>query len=154
MEPFDSLYLASPLDQALDVMKAEAKTLASMMGFEMACQVGAFAVVDEIDEDGAAMAYVMEAVAVAYLEVALAEGAFAEGVPGVVESVAAGFVDIPVVADWQQEERDVDPVVEEVLLKALKHQKAAFAPLEPMNQMLEWLRALQLQYLEWFLHFG
>ena len=103
--------------------------------------------VGETYEDVGAKVNEMEAAAVAYLEVALALGAFAAGVPGVVALASAeNFVDIPV-ADCQQEEKDVDPVGEEVLLKALNPEEVAFALLEPMNQM-----ALQLQHQEWFLH--
>lgn len=112
-------------------MKAWAKNLA----WEKACQVGAFEVVDEIYADVEAWASGMEAAAVAYFEVALPNGAFAVGVPDAVAAASVeDFVDIPA-ADWLQEERDVDQVEEEVLLKAWK--EAAFAPPELLNQMME-----------------
>lgn len=83
-----------PQEQALtlDAMKAWAKNLA--------CQVGAFEVVDEIYADVEAWASGMEAAAVAYFEVALPNGAFAVGVPDAVAVASVeDFVDIPA-ADW------------------------------------------------------
>lgn len=55
-----------------------------------------------------------------------------------------------VAVDWQQEERDVDPVVEEE--HPLKGDETASSPLE-MHQENERIGALQPQHLEWFPHF-
>lgn len=91
----------------------------------MAYQVGAFGVVD-VNEDEAARANGMEAVAVTYLEVAWAKGAFVGGDLGVAD-VAVGHFDDMVAADLQQEERDVDQVGEEEHLKALNVHEVAVA---------------------------
>ena len=48
---------------------------------------------------------------------------------------------------------DEDRVEEEELLKALKLDDAVFGLPELMYQATEWIMALQLQHLEWFLHF-
>lgn len=90
----------------------------------MAYQVGAFGVVD-VNEDAVARVNGMEAVAVAYLEVAWAEGAFV-GDLGVADVAVEHFDDM-VAADLQQEERDVDQVGEEELPKALNEHEVAVA---------------------------
>lgn len=66
----------------LDIIPLD-PALALKTGSEEACHVGVFEVVGETYDDVGAWAYEMEAASVAYLEVALALGAFAEDVLGV-----------------------------------------------------------------------
>ena len=60
-----------PLDQALALMKVEAKILALRMEWVKAYQGEAFGVKGVVNEDVEAGAYELEVVAVAYLEVPL-----------------------------------------------------------------------------------
>lgn len=114
-----------------------------------AYQREAFVVEGAVNEDVDAWAYEMKVVAVACLEMPLAQP-FAVALP-VAESVE-DFVDIPA-ADWQQEEMDVDQEEEEDLQKAWNLEVIAFGPPEQMHQEIELIMASELQHQESFPHF-
>lgn len=88
----------------------------------------------EVNEDVALEAYV-EAAAVANLKAAEEEKSFVEVVTAAAAELAACFVDM-LVADYLQEEMDVDREEEEELLKALKLALKSSVLLEMMNQVM------------------
>lgn len=116
--------------------------------------MGAFGLVDELNEDVVARVNGKEAVIVAYFDVAWAKGAFVVGVLGVVDVAVVEFVEdfVDMVAA-DSEGRDEDQVEEEEAPKASKLDDVAFGHPELVYPVMGLIMAWQLQCLELFLHF-